>query len=100
MKLTRAEIPMCPRCGAALKGYDSTYVQWCKGCRSECHGEPHWGYYAPDRELKLLRAVVEAEEKYRELTTQDSACDADEFVAAETAVYTALDAYRAEFGGG
>jgi len=55
MKLTRAEIPMCPECGAECSYasrvqpncIDDIYL--CTGCATEWR-DCEWGYHAPDVE--------------------------------------------------
>lgn len=48
MKLTRAEIQMCPECGAEL-GDNRSIWDWGCECRAELYlAHAHWGYHAPD----------------------------------------------------
>ena len=46
MKLTKADIPMCPECGRPVKPR-TTKTYWCGPCGFETF-KPDLGYYAPD----------------------------------------------------
>ena len=66
--LTRAEIPMCPECGAVMKGIRAVMKGFglkghqCLECKCFTH-YPDYGYYPPDVSgvVRILRSKAQSE---------------------------------------
>jgi hypothetical protein len=66
-KLTRATVPMCPRCGAKMAKAGSLPFYEClgmRGCKAVYEHRVYWGYYAVNvagvvKEMKRFIAQVQ-----------------------------------------